>query len=93
MHACRSVALDLGWFLKISNGSQICLAGQEPILFSTCIIENVMVGKENETKEEALAAAGTKTNAHTFVLGLPDNYDMQVSRTKFWWPSITFCFL
>ncbi|CAL5035263.1 unnamed protein product [Urochloa decumbens] len=57
--------------------SQIGLVGQEPILFATSIIENVMMGKENATRQEAIAAC-TKANAHTFVLGLPDGYDTQV---------------
>lgn len=61
--------------------SQIGLVGQEPILFATSIIENVMMGKENATRQEAVAAC-TKANAHTFVLGLPDGYDTQVSGTK-----------
>ncbi|KAL6839693.1 hypothetical protein ACP4OV_030381 [Aristida adscensionis] len=57
--------------------SQIGLVGQEPVLFATSIIENVMMGKENATRQEAVAAC-TKANAHTFVLGLPDGYDTQV---------------
>ncbi|CAN6234461.1 unnamed protein product [Urochloa humidicola] len=57
--------------------SQIGLVGQEPILFATSIIENVMMGKENATRQEAIAAC-TKANAHTFVLDLPDGYDTQV---------------
>ncbi|PNT78029.1 hypothetical protein BRADI_1g72517v3 [Brachypodium distachyon] len=65
-------SLNLKWLR-----SQIGLVGQEPILFATSIIENVMMGKENATRQEAVAAC-TKANAHTFVLGLPDGYDTQV---------------
>lgn len=65
-------SLNLRWLR-----SQIGLVGQEPILFATSIIENVMMGKENATRQEAIAAC-TKANAHTFVLGLPDGYDTQV---------------
>lgn len=70
-------SLNLKWLR-----SQIGLVGQEPILFATSIIENVMMGKENATRQEAIAAC-TKANAHTFVLGLPEGYDTQVRRTTF----------
>ncbi|XP_062227317.1 ABC transporter B family member 19-like [Phragmites australis] len=65
-------SLNLKWLR-----SQIGLVGQEPILFATSIIENVMMGKENATRQEAIAAC-TEANAHIFVLGLPDGYDTQV---------------
>ncbi|KAK3142953.1 hypothetical protein QOZ80_4BG0354900 [Eleusine coracana subsp. coracana] len=65
-------SLNLKWLR-----SQIGLVGQEPILFATSIIENVMMGKENATRQEAVAAC-SKANAHTFVLGLPEGYDTQV---------------
>jgi ATP-binding cassette, subfamily B (MDR/TAP), member 1 len=66
-------SLNLSWLRSL-----IGLVGQEPILFATSIIENVMMGKENATRQEAIAAC-TKANVHTFVLGLPDGYDTQVS--------------
>jgi ATP-binding cassette subfamily B (MDR/TAP) protein 1 len=65
-------SLSLRWLR-----SQIGLVGQEPILFATSIIENVMMGKEDATRKEAIAAC-TKANAHTFILGLPQGYDTQV---------------
>ncbi|XP_040378737.1 ABC transporter B family member 19-like [Oryza brachyantha] len=65
-------SLNLRWLR-----SQIGLVGQEPVLFSTSIIENVMMGKENATRHEAISACAM-ANAHTFVLGLPDGYDTQV---------------
>ncbi|RLM64313.1 hypothetical protein C2845_PM16G03300 [Panicum miliaceum] len=65
-------SLNLRWLRSL-----IGLVGQEPILFATSIIENVMMGKENGTRQEAIAAC-TKANVHTFVLGLPDGYDTQV---------------
>ncbi|KAL6660468.1 hypothetical protein ACP70R_002014 [Stipagrostis hirtigluma subsp. patula] len=65
-------SLNLRWLR-----SQIGLVGQEPVLFATSIIENVMMGKEKATRQEAIAACA-KANAHTFVLGLPDGYDTQV---------------
>jgi hypothetical protein len=73
-------SLNINWVR-----SQIGLLGQEPILFATSIVENVMMGKENATRQEAVAAC-TKANAHTFIHGLPECYDTQVSRTKLAWP-------
>ncbi|KAJ1255119.1 hypothetical protein BS78_K286200 [Paspalum vaginatum] len=65
-------SLNLRWLR-----TQIGLVGQEPVLFATSIVENVMMGKEDATRQEAIAACA-KANAHTFVLGLPDGYDTQV---------------
>ncbi|XP_052180943.1 LOW QUALITY PROTEIN: ABC transporter B family member 19-like [Diospyros lotus] len=57
--------------------SQIGMVGQEPALFATSILENVMMGKENATKKEALTACVT-ANAHNFISNLPYGYDTQV---------------
>ncbi|KAF7814001.1 ABC transporter B family member 19-like [Senna tora] len=56
---------------------QIGMVGQEPILFATTILENVMMGKENATKKEAIDAC-IAANAHTFISSLPLGYDTQV---------------
>ncbi|XP_019068739.3 ABC transporter B family member 19 isoform X1 [Solanum lycopersicum] len=57
--------------------TQIGMVGQEPVLFGTSILENVMMGKENATKKEAMAAC-VAANAHSFVSRLPEGYDTQV---------------
>ncbi|CAL5375969.1 unnamed protein product [Camellia sinensis] len=57
--------------------SQIAMVGQEPALFGSTIIENVMMGKENATKKEATAAC-IAANAHNFICSLPWGYDTQV---------------
>ncbi|KAF9616114.1 hypothetical protein IFM89_028580 [Coptis chinensis] len=57
--------------------SQIGMVGQEPLLFTTTILENVMMGKENATKKEAIAAC-IAANAHNFISSLPQGYDTQV---------------
>lgn len=57
--------------------SQIGMVGQEPVLFSTTILENVMMGKENATKKEATAAC-IAANCHNFICGLPQGYDTMV---------------
>ncbi|PPD99648.1 hypothetical protein GOBAR_DD03288 [Gossypium barbadense] len=56
---------------------QIGMVGQEPVLFATTILENVMMGKENATKKEAVAAC-VAANAHGFIYDLPQGYDTQV---------------
>lgn len=56
---------------------QMGMVGQEPVLFATTILENVMMGKENATKKEAIAAC-IATDAHSFISGLPQGYDTQV---------------
>ncbi|KAL4625266.1 hypothetical protein ACB092_05G013200 [Castanea dentata] len=56
---------------------QIGMLGQEPALFATSILENVMMGKENATKKEAIAAC-VAANAHRFITDLPLGYDTQV---------------
>lgn len=56
---------------------QIGMVGQEPVLFATSIIENVMMGKNNATKKEAIAAC-VAANAHTFISNLPNGYYTQV---------------
>ncbi|XP_022724388.1 ABC transporter B family member 19-like [Durio zibethinus] len=56
---------------------QIGMVGQEPVLFATTILENVMMGKENATQKEAVAAC-VAANAHSFIYDLPLGYDTQV---------------
>ncbi|XP_077234235.1 ABC transporter B family member 19-like [Tasmannia lanceolata] len=55
----------------------IGMVGQEPVLFATSVLENVLMGKENATKKEAIAAC-VASNAHTFISTLPQGYDTQV---------------
>ncbi|PHU24472.1 hypothetical protein BC332_09579 [Capsicum chinense] len=57
--------------------TQIGMVGQEPILFGTSILENVLMGKENATKKEAIAAC-VAANAHSFISRLPEGYETQV---------------
>lgn len=61
---------------------QIALLGQEPVLFSTSILENVMMGREDATRKEAIAACAA-VNADTFISGLPEGYDTQVMLHSF----------
>lgn len=56
---------------------QIGMVGQEPVLFATTILENVMMGNEKATKKEAISAC-IAANAHSFITDLPLRYDTQV---------------
>ncbi|XP_023735637.2 ABC transporter B family member 19 [Lactuca sativa] len=57
--------------------SQMSMVGQEPVLFANTILENIMMGKENATKKEAITAC-IASNAHKFITNLPQGYDTQV---------------
>ncbi|GKC05348.1 ABC transporter B family member 19-like protein [Tanacetum coccineum] len=56
---------------------QMGMVGQEPVLFANTILENILMGKENATKDEAIAAC-IVVNAHKFISDLPLGYDTQV---------------
>ncbi|EES06419.2 putative multidrug resistance protein [Sorghum bicolor] len=57
--------------------AQMGLVSQEPALFATSIRENILLGKEDATEEEVVAAANA-ANAHSFISQLPRGYDTQV---------------
>ncbi|KAI4965845.1 hypothetical protein ZWY2020_048012 [Hordeum vulgare] len=56
--------------------AQMGLVSQEPALFATSIMENILFGKEDATPEEVTAAAKA-ANAHNFISQLPQGYDTQ----------------
>lgn len=58
--------------------SQIGMVNQEPALFATSIMENILYGKDDAHLEEVYAAAKA-ANAHSFIEQLPNGYDTQVS--------------
>ena len=66
-------SLQLKWLR-----SQMGLVSQEPILFATTIKENILFGKEGATSDEIMKAA-KKSNAHNFIMQLPNGYDTLVS--------------
>ncbi|XP_037423436.1 putative multidrug resistance protein [Triticum dicoccoides] len=57
--------------------AQMGLVSQEPALFATTIMENILVGKEDATPEEVTTATKA-ANAHNFISQLPQGYDTQV---------------
>jgi len=75
-----SVKLD-GVDLKDLNvqwlRNQIGLVGQEPVLFTGSIGENIASGKPGATKQE-IEDAGKMANAHNFIMEFPEGYDTQV---------------
>lgn len=64
--------------------SQMGLVSQEPILFATTIKENILFGKEGATRYEIMKAA-KKSNAHNFIMQLPNGYDTLVSITRIYY--------
>ena len=50
---------------------------QDVYLFSGSVIENILYGKKNGTRQEAVEAA-KKAGAHEFIESLPDGYDTYV---------------
>ncbi|KAL5722705.1 ABC-type xenobiotic transporter [Ranunculus cassubicifolius] len=56
---------------------QIGLVNQEPALFATTILGNILYGKADATMAEVEAAASA-ANAHSFVTLLPNGYNTQV---------------
>ena len=56
---------------------QIGLVNQEPALFATTILENILYGKPDATISEVEAAA-TASNAHSFISLLPNGYNTMV---------------
>jgi len=54
------------------------LVSQEPALFATTIAGNILFGKEDADMDKVIQAA-MAANAHSFIQGLPDGYQTQVS--------------
>ncbi|GBN54333.1 Multidrug resistance 49, partial [Araneus ventricosus] len=57
--------LNVGWLRD-----HIGLVGQEPVLFSTTIAENIKYGKQDATQQEIEEAAKI-ANVHSFIDTLP----------------------
>jgi len=54
--------------------SQYALVPQQPVLFSTNVIDNLRYGQPNASKEQVIEAAKA-AHAHEFIEQLPDGYD------------------
>lgn len=53
------------------------LVSQEPALFATTIVGNILFGKEDANMDQIIEAAKA-ANAHSFIQELPDGYQTQV---------------
>ncbi|CAJ2650454.1 unnamed protein product [Trifolium pratense] len=62
--------------------SNLGLVNQEPVLFATSIKENILFGKEGASMESVISAAKA-SNAHDFIVKLPDGYETQVGQFGF----------
>ncbi len=60
---------------------QIGLVNQEPTLFATSIKENILYGKKDASDAE-IEEATKLSNAHSFIVKLPEGYNTQVLRTS-----------
>jgi subfamily B ATP-binding cassette protein MsbA len=56
---------------------QLAMVPQDTILFSASIYENILYGRLDATREEVTAAAQA-SNAHNFIMQLPDGYETQI---------------
>lgn len=65
-------SLQLKWLRD-----QLGLVNQEPALFATTILNNILYGKDGATMQEVEDAAKA-ANAHSFIMTLPETYDTQV---------------
>ncbi|KAH9772913.1 ABC transporter B family member 15 [Citrus sinensis] len=59
--------------------SQMGLVNQEPILFSTSIKENILIGKPGASMETVVKAAQA-ANVHDFIMKLNDGYETKVGQ-------------
>jgi len=64
--------LSVGWLRE-----QIGLVGQEPVLFSGTIADNIALGKRGATRADVIEAA-KMANAHAFIEGFEKGYDTEV---------------
>lgn len=57
--------------------SFVACVGQDPVIFSTTISENIRYGRPNATDREIMAAARS-SGAHNFIVNLPQSYNTVV---------------
>lgn len=75
--AVRLDGVDLrDWRLADLRG-QFAVVSQEPVLFSTTIVENIAYGRPDAGMDEVVAAARL-ANAHDFISRLPEGYRTRV---------------
>ncbi len=65
-------------FTITSLRNQIAVVQQDTVLFGLTIAENISLGSE-ETDAKAVRRAAEAVGAHSFIMGLPDGYDTNLS--------------
>ena len=73
----RIDGVDIRDVTVASLREQLAMVPQDTILFSASIYENILYGRLDATREEVMAAAQA-SNAHNFILQLPDGYETQI---------------
>src|SRR6058998_2024256 len=69
--------IDLRDFRLEDLRRQFAVVPQDPVLFSASIAENIAYAKPEANKDELIASAQA-SNAHEFIIRLPQGYDTQV---------------
>ncbi len=69
--------VDISKVTRHSLRENISIVLQDSYLFSTSILENIRCGQPNATREEVIAAAKL-SNAHEFIMRLPQGYDTKI---------------
>ncbi|RLE98775.1 MAG: ABC transporter ATP-binding protein [Thermoprotei archaeon] len=73
----RYDGVDVREIKSSSLKRQVAIVLQNPILLDTTIAENIMLGREDASPEEVIAAAKA-ARAHSFIMRLPEAYDTEV---------------
>lgn len=68
---------DIKEYTVKSLRSSIGMVQQDTILFSDSVKSNILIGKPDATDEEVILAAKA-SNAHDFIMSLPQGYDTKV---------------
>jgi len=75
----RLDGVDIRNITQESLRRQIGVVRQETFLFSGTVMENILYGRPDATREEAIRAA-EQANAHSFIVDLPNGYDTNIGQ-------------
>lgn len=75
--AVRIDSIDVREVAQRSLRKQTALVPQEPLLFAGTLADNIRFGVPNAT-DDAIAQAARLTNAHEFILRMPDGYQTEI---------------
>jgi len=66
--------IDVRQFAQKELRERIAIVSQDPVLFDDTVFENILLGRQNATREEVLDAA-KNAFADEFIVELPNGYD------------------